>query len=547
MTDKFTPGYYTMNELYKKDSIYSIPINQRKYSWKKDQYEEYWNDIISIIDDQDKRHYLGVITLVKKEKSGVKPQGYEIIDGQQRMLTTLLFICALRDVYIANNNIVKAKKIHSTYLTFETARDKYNRIVSSRIDEYTLNSLVYINCEFLNKLELCKGKSRMLDNDPSEFLNDNMINAYDFFYKKIFDGYESNEYNKEYLIEIEELLAKIEVITVVSDDIANIFLYFDSLNNRGLQLTQMDIIRNKFFSIVKNNFKDKMNELGELWDELVTIIDNEDCVKFLKYFYMCEKENIFSAKELPSKYENMFNEVKNSDNMEEIINKMIEYAKIYVYLFSKEYNENNGIVSCLKKINFLGQQACYSFIMDYFYYVKDSSRRIYILKEVFKMNYKRIICNCSTKSLDGIFRNIIKVKGKSKKYDDDEIVNLIEENSPKNSILKRDLKNKIWEKDNMTFYTLYLFNSNIGQADLDITNKQKFKIEFLPFESKVCKDIFSCILIETSKSKEVKNLDDVKKASNISGTKYICEHYCDDEKDGLIDYVIDCVVNEVNK
>ncbi len=544
MAKKFDPDYLTMNELFKRENIYCIPINQRQYSWRKEQYEEYWNDIVSVLDDVEKRHYLGVITLVKKEKVGIRPDEYEVIDGQQRIITTLLFIAALRDIYVKIGDVKKAQKIHSSYLIFETARDYYERVESSKIDDFTLKSLVNIQSEMIDEINIDDNTFRTIDIDPSEFVNNNMIDAYKFFCKNIFEEFEKRDKDKEYLIRVEELLSKIEVITVVSDDIANIFLYFDSLNNRGLQLNQMDIIRNKFFNIIKKKFKNDMDLFGEYWDRLVTVLDGYDCVKFLKYFYMCEENAIFSSKELPKKFETLFDSIEMLKDMENLILKIIEYAKIYTKLFSKELkNDEENLY--IKEINFLGQQACYSFTMDYFYYVKDVERRIRILKNLTIMNYKRTICNTSTKTLDGIFRKMIMAKKENKEiYDDDEIIELILSNTPNENEFKKELKNKIWDKDNATLYTLYLLNNKQVTFE-QIENKQKYRIEFIPLGSRMSREIYSNILVEGNIMKEVGELNDIRQATELEFTKKVLEkHNSNIGKVDFEDFVINLLIEK---
>jgi uncharacterized protein with ParB-like and HNH nuclease domain len=540
MSKKFEPDYLTMNDLFKRENIYCIPINQRKYSWKKDQYEEYWNDIVSTISCLDKRHYLGVITLVKKMKIGIVPDEYEVIDGQQRLITTFIFIAAIRDIYVTIKDIEGANDIHNTYLRFKTARNRYERVKSSKVDEFTLNSLINISPEMISEITLGENDFRSADIDPSEFINSNVVNAYKFFCKSILKGYNDNNKDKEYLIQVEELLSKVEVITVVSDDISNIFLYFDSLNNRGLQLTQMDIIRNKFFNIIKNKFPSMLDKFGEMWDELVTILDEYDCVKFLKYFYMCEERNIFSSKELPNKYELMFEKVYTYENMESMINRLIDYAKIYVELFSKELN-NNIESEYINKINFLGQQACYSFTMDYFYFVKDENRRMNILKNLLSMNYKRIICNCSPKPLDGIFKKLINIRDNNE-YDDETIIDTIRENSPSNESLEKELKSKIWDKDNTTLYTLYLLNKEQINFD-EIENKKLYKIEFLPLGNRMSKDIYSFFLLENKVVMQIRSVEEIKELTQLEFTKYILDS--SDDKETYINKIVDKLLDQI--
>lgn len=543
MTRKFEPDYLTMNDLFKRENIYCIPINQRKYSWKKQQYEEYWNDIINILDDTEKRHYLGVITLVKKKKVGISPDEYEVIDGQQRILTTLIFIAALRDIYVLIENIDKAKDINNTYLRFKTARQSYERVKSSKVDDFTLRSLVNISLDNID-IEMSDDNFRISDIDPSENINNNMVEAYLFFCKKIFEGYNNEDRDDEYLIQMEELLSKVEVITVVSEDISNIFLYFDSLNNRGLQLNKMDIIRNKFFNIIKKKFPDSMEYFGDEWDKLVILLDDFDCVKFLKYYYMCEKKNIFSANELPKKFEEMFEEINDYNNMNHIIKKMISYANIYVKIFAKHVS-NDSVGELIQKINFLGQQACYSFVMDYFYYVKDESRRKIILEQLLIMNYKRIICNCSTKQLDGISKSMIEKKNKNDEYNDESIYEIIKNNTPVEEELKRELKSKIWDKDNITLFTLFLIN-NEQTLFKDIEEKGKYRIVFDPLNGKLSKNMHSFALVETSVLSTLHSFQEIKEITKLQATKDILSYEQDNTED-IDEYISNIICNNIKK
>lgn len=468
--NKFTTDDLTLNKLLlDKEVIFQIPINQRKYSWKKEQVEQYWEDIIKTIDDDSARHYLGVISLINKEKLGINTVKYEVIDGQQRLITTLLFISALRDCLISKGDIKAAEKIQENYLEVSVRKKKYPKLTSSKLDSYTFNSIVNID-EFTEDINF-----RTVEKTDEEAINENIIKTYNLFYNNIIELCEkkSNDLNEqlELLDDIQNLLLKIEIIQVISDNIANMFLYFDSLNSRGLQLNQMDIIRNNFFRVISEKFLDKIKSYGEIWDNLVLILQDHDPIRFLKYFMICEKKMIYQIKDLPNKYDKFFTGIVDEKEMELTVRRLIDYSRIFVDLFSK----NNGI-SHLDNINYLGQQACHSFLMDYFYCVKDKERRNNILYALEIMNYKRIITGKSTKKLDGIFKMLISKKQQGE-YIDDSLLLAISENTPKDDDFIRCFKEREWKRDNLTLYTVNkIWNYYYDNKD---NLKNSYQIEYI--------------------------------------------------------------------
>lgn len=513
---KFDTNDLTMSSLIISDEIIiEVPVNQRKYSWGLDQVEQYWEDIKKTKDKEDGRHYLGVISLITKEKLSIDLTKYELIDGQQRLITTLLFVAALRDISLSIGDAEIAEKIQKKYLCADTNRKLYPKLSACKIDTYTFDNIVNISLDelrdnlksidehskTLNKEKQIDLFNRTLKENEEEPISKKIIDAYKYFFKEI-----SNELSitkdvddKNVLLDMLDILSKIEIIEVISDNISNMFLYFDSLNNRGLHLNSMDIIRNNFFKVISEKFNDKIGEYGELWDTLVLKLDGFECGKFLKYYLMCEQAIICSAKDLPAKYDDLFKEIEEEAVMSKQVRKMMDYAQIYIKIFDKSSD-----IEYLNKINFLGQQACHSFIMDYFYYVKDSSRRDFILQQIEKMIFRRIICGSSTKQLDGIFREIIKNKkmdeiSLSFNFNDKEIEKLIIKNTPDENQFNNAFKTREWGKDNITFYTLYKYEKYVN-SDFDISlNKIKAEYEIILVSSdskKFNSNLGNIILIE---------------------------------------------------
>ena len=97
------------------DKVFIIPPFQRNYEWTIEQCEELFDDILNAVKSK-KNHYLGNIIYYEGENNGASFSENILIDGQQRVTTILLLLCAIRD--ITTDDTLK-KKIDRKYLKNE--------------------------------------------------------------------------------------------------------------------------------------------------------------------------------------------------------------------------------------------------------------------------------------------------------------------------------------------------------------------------------------------------------------------------------------------
>ncbi|GHS38142.1 hypothetical protein VN1158_12400 [Helicobacter pylori] len=195
-----------------------IPIYQRLYSWEKEQCKQLWDDIIKIGgDDKMDGHFIGSILYVL---DGIKHSDNTllIIDGQQRLTTITLLLTALRN-HLSDE--VKRKEIENHYLiNSDKDGDKKFRLILSESDKDTLLSLI--------------DKDRRKPSEPSLKIVENF---------KLFE-----EWIRKNTDKLEMIFKGLEKLTIVwialtkkEDDPQ---LIFESMNSKGVELTQTDLIRN---------------------------------------------------------------------------------------------------------------------------------------------------------------------------------------------------------------------------------------------------------------------------------------------------------------
>ncbi|MGL2739402.1 GmrSD restriction endonuclease domain-containing protein [Helicobacter pylori] len=194
-----------------------IPIYQRLYSWEKEQCKELWDDIIKIGgNDKMDGHFIGSILYVL---DGIthSDNALLIIDGQQRLTTITLLLTALRD-HLSDE--VKRKEIEDHYLINSNRDgDKKFRLILSESDKDTLLSLI--------------DKDRRKPSEPSSKIVENF---------KLFEEWVSNTNKLEKIFKGLEKLMIVEIALEKEKDDPQ--LIFESMNSKGIELAQTDLIRN---------------------------------------------------------------------------------------------------------------------------------------------------------------------------------------------------------------------------------------------------------------------------------------------------------------
>ncbi|GAA7615979.1 hypothetical protein HpJP0108_12560 [Helicobacter pylori] len=193
-----------------------IPIYQRVYSWEKEQCKQLWDDIIKIGgNDKMDGHFIGSILYMLEDGITHSNNTLLIIDGQQRLTTITLLLTALRDHWSD-----KREEIEDHYLiNSDKDGDKKFRLILSESDKDTLLSLI--------------DKDKRKPSEPSSKIVENF---------KLFEEWVSNTNKLETIFKGLEKLMIVGIGLKEGKDDPQ--LIFESMNSKGMELTQTDLIRN---------------------------------------------------------------------------------------------------------------------------------------------------------------------------------------------------------------------------------------------------------------------------------------------------------------
>ncbi len=194
--------------------VFEIPSYQRGYAWQKEQLKDFWNDLEHVSKLGNKFHYMHSLTLRGLENE-LEDSAFEIIDGQQRLATSLILLGLLA-------KITQHKDPKYSSMNLEP-------ILSYKY--YGLNEAFRAIMEEEKDLEAFK----------TSFYAKNLIEAYAFFQEKISDTPVGT------LEKMFDALIKKMLFSVVglNDSRIDPFSSFETINNRGKDLSTLELLKNR--------------------------------------------------------------------------------------------------------------------------------------------------------------------------------------------------------------------------------------------------------------------------------------------------------------
>lgn len=194
--------------------VFEIPSYQRGYAWQIRQLKDFWNDLEHVSKLGDKFHYMHSLTLRELEND-FESSAFEIIDGQQRLATSLILLGLLAKIT-------------------QNKDTKYSLINLESILSYKYYGL---SEAFRAIIE----EEKDLEKFKTSFYAKNLIDAYAFFQEKISDTPVGT------LEKMFDALIKKMLFSVVelNDNRIDPFSSFETINNRGKDLSTPELLKNR--------------------------------------------------------------------------------------------------------------------------------------------------------------------------------------------------------------------------------------------------------------------------------------------------------------
>ena len=280
---------YKISQIFEIDNkiVYKIPKYQREYTWGINEWDQLFDDVIT----NDEGYFLGSYICVSMQGMGVAE--LEVIDGQQRFTTLSILLTAIYSKLNAKreqlddediSNLTNIKK----QLTYSPEKGVYRpklrlQVQNSNADDYL--SLLYENNIISDKIKR-----------PNNAGNRRIYKAFKHFNQCI-DDYIADDINRgkdeiELLFKLKDKFNEAIIVGIEVDSHKDAYMLFESLNNRGVPLSAVDLIKNTL--IATSEKYNKSDECYEEWKIALSYLTDEYSTqeRFFRQYYNAFREEL---------------------------------------------------------------------------------------------------------------------------------------------------------------------------------------------------------------------------------------------------------------
>lgn len=288
----FDPEALSAFELFERNT-FQIPVYQRPYSWTKEEATEFFEDVKESFLTQ-LQLFVGTIYIKESNLNrGMYATDYEVIDGQQRFTTLALIFLNL---YTILSRIDKNKELSVEIgdlknILWKKSNPNVPLLVSSSIENKVLKKL--FDTAFQNSANYQKQLVTLLVDSELNVIEKNLVEVATYLYNQ-FELFINENVNKAKNI-CQFILYKISVISIiVKESNQRVFSIFESINSKGKQLDEIDLIKTYIFSQIpmeNNESQIYLERWGELTIKTKNKLENYLWI-FIKGFVKYYKGNV---------------------------------------------------------------------------------------------------------------------------------------------------------------------------------------------------------------------------------------------------------------
>ncbi len=270
-------------ELIGNGRAYHVPPYQRDYSWRHEQWEDLWNDIVEMRGLEGDRHYMGALVVEAKSD-----RRFLVIDGQQRLATLSMLVLAviealgkLADAGLEpDQNRARATALRQRFIG---DKDPASLIEASRLNLNETDNGFYQ--DYLVQLAQPANPRGLVQS------NRLMWDCFRYFRRQIQDlgglddgGPEHDGAELARLVS-ETVARRLVFILITVEDALNAYSVFETLNARGVELTTTDLLKNYIFASASSADRQAMLRR---WKRIAATVGQAQVPNLLRYHMLCQ-------------------------------------------------------------------------------------------------------------------------------------------------------------------------------------------------------------------------------------------------------------------
>jgi hypothetical protein len=332
-----------------------IPEYQRNYAWESNNIDQYFEDLRTVVESGED-HFFGPIVLLDEGNLS-----YSVIDGQQRLTTTIMLLCLIRDRLAGMED--PNHYIGDTSLPLKTLVDqmlKLNNFVEYR---FTANHQIrdifhkYILIDpGPARRELTKGGAGL--EGPEKAATRALRSAYFRLQDGLNGMLQENAGNdlqlKGFLFQlINALKDSLKVLRIVVPDENDAYVLFETLNDRGVRLSAADLLKSYTLREAKGLNDVSVQDVIAQWDLAVERLGGYSFEKFLRHYLLsAQHAEKVQNKRIFAMFKERISQRGALENLEDIA----EASYTYAMLLNREIETlDNDLNATLDRINLFSE------------------------------------------------------------------------------------------------------------------------------------------------------------------------------------------------
>jgi len=394
-----------LQDLFTGKDQFIVPVFQRRYSWKEKHWQQLWDDISALLDSPlgDDEHFIGAfVSMARENRPGARPK-YLVIDGQQRLITIAIVLCAIRDktIELDDEDLEGLPPEESDSLA--NLSDKIQD--ENLVDPYEDDLAQY---RIMSRTEDREALFSIFDEqEPGD--DTSIADSYSFFYDRLNETVEERSPYSLHKLR-QTIIEQLPLAMITTDKNENPYTIFETLNERGLDLQESDLIRNSVFMQLDLDEQDEFNEKHWLpfEQEFTEPADHppEDLTRFYRIFLMRNGEYV--------KQNGVYDAFKKRVDKppRELIEDLKYYSDLYLSIRRPETVDKTWLQQALSQKQYLDIGTADPLILNLLDRWKSGTLGKAELQKIFRglesFAIRRSICNYSTRGYYQIFPHTIK-------------------------------------------------------------------------------------------------------------------------------------------
>lgn len=301
---------YPISQLFDIESniIYTIPRYQREYSW----FKTHWESLFDDVSENDTGYFLGSIICINQTNDTLAIQRLELVDGQQRLITLSLLFLAVYHILDEHRGDLSEDQV------VELINLKRKLVLRRSDDQTRLVPQIHNNNQndyyaILSQTGIIRGYE-----PPSNAGNRKIYKAFRYFHDRLSQMIESNNNSLEKIMVFLEKINQACIVKIEVISHSDAYTLFESLNNRGMPLSAIDLIKNKLLAKLEVSEPGKVDQHFKDWNRLLGYLGDNYAIqeRFFRQYYNAFKDEFRAIHQVP---------VATRSNLIKIYEKLIDY------------------------------------------------------------------------------------------------------------------------------------------------------------------------------------------------------------------------------